>query len=141
MKHDGLAMMMGLLLGCGGTVSTSGGNGGAAGHGPTTSAGTNTSSNANASASAGAGSATGGTTASSTGSGGTGCVNDTDCANSGTTCCGGVCVNTRNDIKNCGACGVVCPANMNFCDGTGCVAPPCNLPTGCDSVCCGNACC
>lgn len=124
---------MGLVLGCGGNVTTSGGTGtgGAGGYGQTTA--TSSSSSTSASATTGA--------ASSTGTGGITCVSDTDCSNSGTTCCGGLCVNTRNDIKNCGACGVVCPANMDYCDGTKCVAPPCTLPTGCSQVCCGDQCC
>lgn len=32
------------------------------------------------------------------------------------TCCDGICVNTRNDSQNCGACGNVCEGTENCCD-------------------------
>jgi len=41
-------------------------------------------------------------------------------------CCDGQCVNTRNDIRNCGACGNACTAPDDFCDGQKCAPPPCS---------------
>lgn len=79
--------------------------------------------------------------------GGTGgrraCQASAECA--GLTCCDGFCVNTANDVLNCGRCGNVCPGATPYCMGTTCAPnPPCTLvgatcPVG--ETCCGAACC
>jgi len=60
----------------------------------------------------------------------------------GFTCCSGKCVNTANDINNCGACGKACAGNPPFCNGTICEPPPCK-GTACITTkfCCGTFCC
>src|SRR5689334_16333085 len=60
----------------------------------------------------------------------------------GLTCCGGACVNTANDIGNCGDCGVVCTGSSPFCEGT-CQQAPCDADAGActGGTCCGSACC
>lgn len=73
------------------------------------------------------------------------------CCPSGTTCCGGACVNLHNDAANCGACGHACGANQ-LCAGGICFSP-CTAPQtlcagGCTNLltdsancgACGNAC-
>ena len=74
--------------------------------------------------------------------GGNGCVSKWDCG-LGLACCFGQCVNTANDIINCGACGNVCGGLAPYCDGVQCGAPPCQvpgpLPPG--AVCCGTHAC
>lgn len=54
----------------------------------------------------------------------------------GFTCCDGACVNLRNDIHNCGACGVVCTAPNDFCNGQQCAPPPCSPACGAGTLCC-----
>ena len=54
----------------------------------------------------------------------------------GFTCCDNACVNLRNDIHNCGACGVTCSAPNDFCDGQKCAPPPCSPPCGPGTLCC-----
>jgi len=54
----------------------------------------------------------------------------------GFTCCDGACVNLRNDIHNCGACGVLCGAPNDFCDGDKCAPPPCTPACGTTMLCC-----
>src|SRR6478609_7830098 len=51
-------------------------------------------------------------------------------------CCDGACVNTRNDIHNCGGCGNVCNAPNDFCDGQKCAPPPCSPSCGSGELCC-----
>lgn len=51
-------------------------------------------------------------------------------------CCDGACVNTRNDIHNCGGCGVVCSAPDDYCDGQKCASPPCSPSCGSGQLCC-----
>jgi hypothetical protein len=51
-------------------------------------------------------------------------------------CCDGQCVNTRNDIRNCGACGNACTAPDDFCDGQKCAPPPCSPACGAGELCC-----
>jgi len=70
-------------------------------------------------------------------------------ANCGFSCCGSECVNTGNDIKNCGACGHVCPDSTPFCNNGTCEKPPCQgvtcsgAATCCETECCkeGELCC
>lgn len=54
----------------------------------------------------------------------------------GFVCCDGSCVNTRNDIHNCGHCGVVCSGAQPFCDGTSCTTAPCMPGCGAGQLCC-----
>src|SRR5258708_37195888 len=44
-----------------------------------------------------------------------GCPGSLTCCNAGTTC-----VDTQNDLNNCGGCGVVCPPGSNLCMGGAC---------------------
>jgi hypothetical protein len=54
----------------------------------------------------------------------------------GFTCCDGACVNLRNDIHNCGACGNVCAAPNDYCDGQNCAPPPCSPACTNGQLCC-----
>ena len=54
----------------------------------------------------------------------------------GFSCCDGACVNMRNDIHNCGACGVTCNAPNDFCDGQACAPSPCSPACGGGQLCC-----
>lgn len=54
----------------------------------------------------------------------------------GFVCCDGACVNLRNDIHNCAACGIVCTAPNDFCDGTKCGPPPCSPACDPSTLCC-----
>ena len=57
-------------------------------------------------------------------------------------CCGETCANLQNDIKNCGACGTVCPGATPYCDKGTCGTPPCLGGTMCPgTLCCGLRCC
>jgi hypothetical protein len=57
-------------------------------------------------------------------------------------CCNGVCVNTSNDIQNCGVCNRACTGPNPYCGSGTCGTPPC---TGVDCTgsvaCCGSQCC
>jgi hypothetical protein len=71
-----------------------------------------------------------------------------NCANQGFTCCGGRCVNTANDIENCGECGEVCDGAFPYCGSGTCGTPPstatCTGSThACAAECCaaGQLCC
>jgi hypothetical protein len=48
------------------------------------------------------------------------------------------CVNTDNDPQNCGGCGIKCPTNAPYCDGSngGCKAAPCNPACMASEICC-----
>jgi hypothetical protein len=94
-------------------------------------------SNGDASARGGSGGSTG-----TGGAGGRSCQTDTDCQ--GFKCCGGRCVNTGNDILNCGTCGHVCNGTQPYCDnGTCATSWPCIMTGTCSTgtVCCGAECC
>ena len=70
-------------------------------------------------------------------------------ANCGFECCGPECINTGNDINNCGACGTVCPGPSPFCNNGKCDKAPCQgvtcagTATCCEAECCkpGELCC
>jgi hypothetical protein len=80
-----------------------------------------------------------------------GCGDETDSSNGGCTpecdfgltCCGGQCVNTANDVNNCGGCDSPCGGPSPYCDGQGCGDPPCDMGTLCTGTqtCCGTGCC
>lgn len=61
-------------------------------------------------------------------------------------CCGGSCVNIRNDPHHCGSCDNSCPGSAPYCSSAQCGVPPCTPnPAGgvCApaSICCGRSCC
>jgi hypothetical protein len=126
--------------GSGGTAT--GGSGGTATGG---SGGATTGGSGGATTGGSGGTATGGSGGTATGGGGgtggsVGC--STACGLN--TCCGDKCVNTDNDIKNCGSCGKVCPGTHPFCDMGSCKAtPPCDGGIACigTKFCCGSQCC
>src|SRR4030095_517789 len=57
-------------------------------------------------------------------------------------CCNGFCVNTNNDIQNCGGCDKVCTGRDPYCGHGNCGNAPCSgvacLGT---ELCCGSQCC
>ncbi len=136
--------------GAGGTTGVAGaiGSGGSTGSaGRTGAAGSAGTGNAGRGGSGGTGGTTGaagrgGTTG---GVGGTGggrfpCQTDADC--SLFRCCNGVCVNTNNDILNCGGCNKPCAGPDPYCAAGTCGTPPCS-GTACTAgtLCCGSECC
>ena len=54
-------------------------------------------------------------------------------------CCGGACLYTYNDPRNCGSCGHTCAAS-EYCEAGSCVPRPCTATCG-SGLCCGSACC
>jgi len=56
-------------------------------------------------------------------SGGGGC--DAGACEGGLDCCGGACVNLKNDPFNCGACGTRCSGLKSMCNGGLCTLPTC----------------
>jgi hypothetical protein len=55
----------------------------------------------------------------------------------GLTCCGdNHCVNLRNDINNCGGCGITCTGPQPYCDGSQCAPAPCSPACGAGELCC-----
>lgn len=65
----------------------------------------------------------------------------TDCPSQGLICCGGRCVNTNNDIYNCGGCGAGCTDDALYCQSGTCTTTPCTdeaTPSGCPQ---GQLCC
>jgi hypothetical protein len=125
------------VTGCGARSTLAEGQGdagvpGTGGHPGATSAtatSTSTSTSSNTSASSGTG-------------GAPGCSTDAECGCE-LSCCGGRCVNPRNDLFNCGSCGNTCTGDPPFCDEGSCGAPPCGLGAPCEvgSFCCGGMCC
>jgi hypothetical protein len=130
---------------CGGTFqggSSGGGGGASAGQGGLAGrAGGSTGGLGGAIAgAAGLGAGAGGSTA---GSGGSTAGGGATCgASCGFTCCGPECINTGNDINNCGACGNVCPRPGPFCNNGKCDKAPCQgvtctgTTTCCEAECC-----
>ena len=146
-----LALVLSCGVACGGTTQGTGSNGGAggqagasvggggAGHGGTAGA-----SGSGAGGSGGAVAGAAGTGGSAAGAGGASCG-----ANCGFQCCGLDCINTGNDIHNCGTCGTVCPGPAPFCNNGKCEQAPCQgvtctgTTTCCEAECCkaGELCC
>jgi hypothetical protein len=58
-------------------------------------------------------------------------------------CCGDLCVNFSNDVRNCGECGNVCEGEFPYCDGGDCAPAPCGPLTDCGPGfhCCNDECC
>jgi len=142
--------------GAGGASGASGGRGGAGGAGGASGAsgGRGGSGGGSAGRGGGGGSAGGGAGGGSAGRGGTGggtagtggrksCQGDADCQ--GFKCCSGFCVNSGNDILNCGTCGNTCGGAQPYCaNGTCQTSWPCTLVgAACNpgSTCCGGGCC
>ncbi|MFO0757526.1 MAG: hypothetical protein U0359_13600 [Byssovorax sp.] len=113
-------------VGCGGSTSGTAGAGGAATTATTTGAG-------------GAGGSS--ATVTTTGSGGGGTCSPA--CDLGFFCCDGACVNTANDIKNCGSCGHACLGDNPYCGAGTCADPPCDAVVVCkgSEFCCGSTCC
>jgi hypothetical protein len=153
---------------CGGTFqgSSSGGAGGqsgasgsggsagvgaSAGHGGTAglSGGGASGSGGAVAGASGSGGAAGGAGGAAAGASGAGAGGATCGANCGFKCCGPECINTGNDINNCGACGTVCPGPGPFCNNGKCDKAPCQgvtcigTTTCCEAECCkaGELCC
>jgi hypothetical protein len=61
----------------------------------------------------------------------------------GLSCCQGSCVDLRDDIHNCGACGVACGGAHPYCTAVRCTQAPCANPQLACLVgfCCGSSCC
>jgi len=146
--------------GSGGSGTGVGGSGGAAGRGGTGGAAGGTAGTAGSAGRGGTGGTAGGTggTTGTAGRGGTGgtaggggrgggggariaCQTDGDCQLF--KCCDGFCVNTRNDIANCGACNRPCAGPDPYCGNGTCGTPPCGPAVDCQAgtLCCSNACC
>jgi hypothetical protein len=136
------------LAGCSGTLNAGAQDGGTTTNGASASAAA-TSGSSGASTGRATGNTSGsgaGTSSSTSGStSGNTCVAGSSCTDgeggSGT-CCNGLCTDTAVDSMNCGACGVVCPADQ-YCLGS-CQAAPCyDAGTCCGSSVCGpaQACC
>jgi 6-phosphogluconolactonase (cycloisomerase 2 family) len=65
----------------------------------------------------------------------TACSDDASPCPAGSTLCGDLCVNTRTDQQNCGACGTACDPGF-VCDGAGTCALSCQAGlTACDGTC------
>jgi len=83
-----------------------------------------------------------------TASGGSGGGCDANnCAEQGLACCGGACVDLRDDPYNCGTCGKRCVGGggsaPTYCNAGTCTVPPPCENFGCQAteVCCGASCC
>ena len=151
-----LAVVLLCGVACGGTTSRGGSSGGTGGQsgasGEGASAGVAAVSGQGGNpALAGSGGAAAGATGSLAGAAGStaGTGGGTCGPSCGFTCCNTECVNTNNDINNCGACGKVCSGPAPFCNGGKCESPPClgvtcaGTATCCETSCCneGELCC
>jgi hypothetical protein len=66
----------------------------------------------------------------------------TSCGVNGNAVCNGYCVDTYDDIHNCGGCGIDCPGPNPYCDNGHCTTPPCDGGAcGNSTFCCGGECC
>jgi hypothetical protein len=144
-----------LVVACGGTFQSSNGSSGAsgvAGQGAAGRGGAETGGEAGSSGgSTGHGGATGGSAGvvGSAAGAGAGTAGASCGANCGFKCCGAECINTGNDINNCGTCGTVCPGPNPYCNNGKCDQPPCQGSTCaagancCEADCCksGELCC
>jgi len=129
--------------GSGGTAGEAGaGGGGTSGAGGST-AGAGGSDIAGAGGNAGSAGGSAGTGAGgqSGAGGGNNCA--VDCSMRGLTCCGNKCVNTGNDVTNCGSCGNRCTGDFPYCDRGSCGSPACDSGITCSAQeqCCGRECC
>jgi len=138
-----------LAVACGGTFQ--GGSGGQAGSSGQAGAGAESGSGAAGAGAGGAGAEAGaGHGGSGAAGAGGGAAGGASCGpNCGFQCCGPECVNTGNDINNCGACGTVCAGPNPYCNNGKCDKPPCQGTTCavgtncCEAECCkaGELCC
>src|SRR6478735_11223016 len=135
-----------LAVGCGGTAEDNSGGapGTSGGHGGEPAQG------GSAGRAGGGSSGSGNAGAGASGASGSGAGAGSTCGtNCGFKCCGPECVNTGNDINNCGTCGTVCPGPAPFCNNGKCEQAPCQgvtctgTATCCESECCqsGELCC
>jgi hypothetical protein len=156
--HSGTAwLVLELALGCGGnSFSSPAGSGGIAGSSAGGATGAGGKPAAGGAGGSGAIGIAGTGTAGAVGAGGTGSagnagtgggghsgVGGASCGPTcGFTCCGAECVNTGNDIHNCGACGTVCAGASPYCNNGKCGTPPCQGATcAAGTTCCEAECC
>lgn len=133
MKKQLLALILLCGVACGGTFAGSDGQSGGSGAAGSAGLGDTAGRGGSGGAIAGAG----GSSGSAAGSGGATCG-----ANCGFKCCGPECINTGNDINNCGACGTVCPGPFPYCNNGKCDKAPCQGVTcGAATKCCEGECC
>ncbi len=134
------------LAGCGGNFTS--GTGGAGGTTTTPSSGNtssgNTSSGNTSSGNSSSGNSSSGNSSSSgssTSSSGGSCTN---CSMPGFACCNGECVDTKDDIRNCGTCGNKCTGTHPYCNMGTCGDPVCiggSATCTAPQFCCGTTCC
>jgi hypothetical protein len=83
----------------------------------------------------------GGTSGGTGGAGGSRVACQTDAECQLFKCCDGVCVNTGNDILNCGGCNKPCAGPDPYCANGTCGTPPCGTTSCMGATCCGTQCC
>ncbi|MEO8905824.1 MAG: hypothetical protein ABI488_25050 [Polyangiaceae bacterium] len=147
MNKNLFALLLSSAVACGGTFQggSSGGAGGQSGaSGGSAGVGASAGHGGTAGLAGGGASGSGGAVAGGGGSGGSaaGAGGSTCGANCGFKCCGPECINTGNDINNCGTCGTVCPGPGPFCNNGKCDKAPCQgvTCTG-TTTCCEDGCC
>ena len=118
------------------TTSTSGSTAGTGGASTSAQSGTSTSGTGSSSTSNSSNDASSAVSSSATGGG---CA---DCQFPGFDCCDNACVDTNDDILNCGGCGVKCGGAHPFCNHGMCGTPPCQgIACPAFGFCCGTQCC